>query len=221
MNLSPYPLYYCPPGVARPAHCPHIHIHGAVPEAAPDGAAGTVFGGPALPADRERWVQHPAGWWLLPGAHRPQDLVRLETSPRIQRWYLVQGALPSHWWRVPVLLTPADPKDPGNPDKGSVSALDRIRHRGGWSAPEALRSAQERLLAVTLGYELAGTLEERNAAVVALAVDLLGLGHHVTEFELDTYGWLTESLVDRVLIAAAERTDALAPSEVLRLDAAG
>lgn len=218
--LTPYPLYYCPPGVARPAHCPHLHIFRALPQAAPDDQAGTVYGGVAQLADRAAWVRHPTdGWWLLPGGQRPQDLVRIETSPRILRWYLVQGAEPKHWWRVPVLLTPADAADPRSPDKGYVSALDRLRHRGGWSAPEALRSAQERLLAVALGHELAATIDERNTAVLRLVADILSLGHHVTDFELDAFGWLSEALVDRVLIAASDRLDVLTANEVLRAEA--
>jgi len=146
-----------------------------------------------------KWVQAKAGWWLLDEGHRPQHLARMDCHPRIVRWIAVHGADREQWWRVPVFLAPL-----GNEERGLwCSALDRVYDGTGYAIPDAFKSIQERLLALTAGVPFGGeTPEERDAACIQLAIELLQIGQWVDGPLCAVKGWLTNSVVIRIIQAA-------------------
>jgi hypothetical protein len=202
--LTPYPLFYLPPSVQPPACCPHRVRFGTSRNAGPDGVdtpegrvggSGHTLGGSFRHGD---WRKSPAGWWLLCGeGHQPQHLVRMPAHPAIRRWRSVDGVIPGQRWRVPVLLTL---------DQGDlIDATDRRWTADGWQAADDLRPLLEPLLAVGCGILLDPDPTARNAAMVRLAVGLLAVGHWIDADLLATTGWLSESLVLRVVNAALDR----------------
>ncbi len=206
--MNPYPLYYCPPGVHRPEHCPFRAGMTMRAEASPDGKEGLLYGpGGDLPAGLA-WQQSDDGWYVLLGGQRPQDLIRLNPSPRIISWHPLAGVEPGQVWRVPVLLTPMDP---ANLDLGYISALDRIWRGGTWGTPEIMEAVQQQLLAVANGVDLADELEARNAAMAELAVAILAQAHHVSRVEIIARGWFSETLITAVPLLAMNRVDLVDP----------
>jgi hypothetical protein len=205
--MNPYPIYYCPPGVNRPTHCAFTAGMRMNANASPDGQEGLLYAPDSNFPKGLAWQQSTAGWFVMLGHHRPQDLIRLDTSPRIVQWYELIGAQTNHAWRVPILLSPTDAKDA---QPTYISALDRVLHEGGWSAPEGLFDIQRRLLCVALGVALDDDLAKRTQAMVALAVDILSHGHHVSAFEVERQGWLSEQLIADVILVAMGRADLLA-----------
>jgi hypothetical protein len=197
-----YPAIYCPAGVPRPAHCQH---QGSValkaPAVGPDGTTGTTWGGAYRPQDKALWSQTRKGWWVNLAGYVPQQLVRLDVNPRILRFHLVEGTTKGHWWRVPVLLEPVDPK---HRLKGFQSALDRIFTVHGLTVPPELEQLQIRLLAVANGIPLAKTKAARNRAFLALVYGLLALTQVVSEEEILLSGWASERFVSDVVCAAAD-----------------
>lgn len=209
--MNPYPLYYCPPGIARPTHIPWQAGMRMQADASPDGSEGILYAPSADIPPGLAWQKTDAGWYLLMGTHRPQDLVRLNPSPRIVAWHALAGAEPGHVWRVPVLLTPADPAA-SDTDKTYVSGLDRIWRGGTWGSPPELLDAQRQLLAVMHGVALADDLEARNRAFLDLAITILSQAHHVSPAEFIHGGWMSEGLPAKVLLLAANRPDLLTES---------
>ncbi len=102
--MTPYPFIFCPPGVDKPACCAHMGQVRQTATGGPEGTGGVCWGGPYDP-EAARWVKTAGGWYLGDAGHRPQDLVRLNTHPRVVKWHQIPGALEDQWWRVPVLLT--------------------------------------------------------------------------------------------------------------------
>ncbi len=204
--MNPYPIYYCPPNVARPAHCPFTAGMRMRATASPDGQEGMLYAPDSNFPKGLEWQKSDAGWYVMLGQQRPQDLIRLDTSPRIVEWYELIGAQPNHAWRVPIFLRPMDPTDE---QPTYVSALDRVWHAGGWAAPEDLLSVQRKLLSVALGVALHDDPEQRNLQMVSLAVEILSHGHHVSAFEIQQRGWLSEQLVADVVLVAMGRSDLL------------
>jgi hypothetical protein len=138
VDPSGYPLIYCPPGVQRPSHCPHLGAVGIkAPASGPDGKAGQTYGGPYLPAQRPMWSETKHGWWVKLAGYQPQHLIRMDVSPRIVRFHLVEGADKDQWWQVPVLLRPVDDK---HHNRGFMSALDRVLGPDGFTARPSSRS---------------------------------------------------------------------------------
>lgn len=214
--VNPWPRIYCPPGVARPACCPPgiaaVAVH---PSHAPDVAHlpedaraevagrtwGLCYGGDPIPG--QRWARTDAGWWAAVDGFTPQDVLRLERHPRVLRWRQVQGAHLDHWWSVPVILAPA-----GAAGQGYVSALDRlVGPAGARIAGEDLAPLQETLLAIVNGVELGQTEAQRNDALEQLAIGLLAIGHWVDAPLLYAAGWLSESVLVRIVVAAADGDD--------------
>lgn len=215
--MTPYPLIYCPAGVARPAAvCASPHQVGTLAGKGPDAhldadgkpidRGGTCHGGTLQPG--LRWLKTPAGWWLgLHPQHQPQHLRRVALHPRIMRWTWVEGAEPGHRWQVPVILTTNDAGD-------TVLALDRV-WRGeadGWQAGDDLTAIAERCLAVANGVALADSEDERNAAIRTLAIDLLTLGHWANGDLLAATGWFSELVMVRIVQASIDRV----PGEPVR-----
>lgn len=200
--------YYCPAGGSVPAYAATLPPHGCVAGRGPDvdaqlGEGGGVVYGGAFRPNEPGWQRTAAGWWVNLGGVRPQDLVKLDTDPRIVRWVLVDGDRREHRWKVPVLLRP-EFTDEGETDV-YVSALERV-WRGGdkWDDPAHLVELQRRLRAVAIGLALAdGESLTENRALVQVVVDLLACGQDISEHELVAGGWLTERMLVRVTIAAA------------------
>lgn len=208
------PRWYCPVGVERPAHVPYpggiALLPGVGPDVAADGeGGGTIYGGPFEPGE-PGWTVTDAGWWVNLDGVAPQQLVRLETHPRILRWATVQGEHPDHWWRVPVLLTPQGQDAEGAPLL-FVSAVERVfRGADGWQPPSDLVELQHQLLAVAMDQGVGNRDADEMAVLADLVAVILGLGHTVSLHELIVKGWLTERVLLRVLIAAGDLPGTLA-----------
>lgn len=210
MRIQPTcPRIYLPPGVEAPAHTPHLDRIGLVDGAGPDQAGGQILGGPWHPGESGDWHRMPGGWWVhQPPWLLPQHLVRLDPDRSVVRWRQVVGAEDGHWWRVPVLLTP---EDPAAPERGLVTALDRRITPDGLQVAPMLMACQRRLLAIALGVPLAcledpqaDSVDADNHHLIALVGDLLATGQHVHVDEMAAFGWLTESLLIRVVEAACD-----------------
>ncbi len=206
--MRPGIRYYCPPGVAAPAHRPEIGGGGKVDDGhGPDVAAGgpgggLVYGG--IYADQDTgWVRTDAGWWVNLGTTMPQHLWRPNTNPRIVRWAVIEGAQPEHRWRVPVLLTP-EPSTGDDAPRAYVSALERVWRGGaGWVDEPELADLADQVHAVCHGVSLNGLTGEW-PAITELALRLYQEGARVTRHEIAAGGWLSERMLLRTLIAAAD-----------------
>lgn len=193
--------WYCPPGIAKPAHAIIPGFCQCLPTGGPPGAVpgGICYGGAIEPDEGLGWYQHPAGHWFNFQGSAPALLIRLDTNPRLVRWVEVAGADPTHIWRVPVLL------DPVYGDDGEISlfksALDRIWTGDVWNATESVQELQRRLMMAchALGTDRA-TLTSSEA--VQTALDVLRQGHEFDPAEIVASGWVSEVLVVRTLIAA-------------------
>jgi hypothetical protein len=212
------PRYYCPPGVARPAHLPRSYprvdiVEGKGPDVAEGGDGGGVCWGGPLVHEEPGWKLTAAGWWLHPGECQPQHLVRMDASPRVRRWTTIDGVQAGEHWRVPLLIE-QDQGSVGPDGKPTMfcSALDRVWDGAGWTAPADLVALQERLL--TLAAAAAGVGREAlgREDVVRLVFEILALGHHVDPSLIGARGWLSEALVLRVLLAAAGLTPTAEPA---------
>lgn len=211
--MNPYPLIYCPKGVARPACCPWQGGTGLLDGKGADApvGGGVCYGGPFRGG---AWKKTPGGWYVLLDGHQPQHLGRAQPHPRLVRWQAVPGHAPETWWRIPVMIQPLVRPD-GQPDRARVyvSALDRVWGPDGWQAPSELEPIMRDLLAVSEGAPLADTAEERDLAVVRLAISLCALGQWVDGDLIATAGWLTDTVVLRI-IKAAIGIDFMEPEDV-------
>lgn len=192
--------WYCPPGVAKPAHAIIPGACQCMPTGGPPGAVpgGMCYGGAVEPEDTG-WQQHPAGHWFTYEDACPAQLIRLDAHPRLLRWIEIAGADPSHIWRVPVLLEPVFGEDGETPILFK-SALDRTWTGGAWEMPADILSLQRRLLVMchALG---TNRLTVSSADAVQTALDVLRHGHDFCDAELIRAGWVSEVLVLRTLIA--------------------
>jgi hypothetical protein len=198
--MSPYPLIYTPDGIAKPSCCPHLAPVACLPGRGPDGGEGLCWGGSLPLPGSVRWTKTPAGWWVALDGITPQALRRVSTHPRILRWLSIPGTSPDHRWRVPVLVTSDEDGDP-------ILAVDRILTADRWKESDDLAPLVSALLAVHAGRPLHESPDERNAACVALALDLLALGQWVDRDLAVAAGWVSESLVVEILRAALNRRD--------------
>lgn len=207
--LTPYPLVYTPKGTPKPASCAH-----PAPMAVYDGRGadavvaqdGTRSGGGGLcwgaPFDETLpWVKTRAGWWTVLDGHLPQNTRRLVTHPRILRWIAITGAQPDHVWRVPVLLTPSVDI------AGTTwqSACDRLYNQDGWRDADDLAALQQPLLAIAQNVRQHQDEKANNAALTEIAISLLSLGHWIDADLLEAAGWLSETMIFRILVAAIDR----------------
>jgi hypothetical protein len=193
--------WYCPPGVAKPAHACIPGILQCLPEAGPPGAlpGGLCYGAPVEPRETG-WQRHSAGHWFNFNGASPAILIRLDTDPRVVEWVEVAGRDPAQVWRVPKLVEPV------TDEAGEVvlfkGALDCTWTGKGWTLPPRLQELQRSLL--TVCHDLGrGALRLDSMACVDLAIGILGEGHTIDAEEVTAAGWVTEVLVVRVLLAAA------------------
>jgi len=184
--LPPRPVYYCPPGVDRPAHVASLGAAQLRTEAGPDGFAsgGRTFGGCWDPA--QVYVAAPAGWGVhLPHGLAPAHLLRVDALPGFgfSGWVLPRILNPDQTLAIPQTLR-LDPDGSlrWEPPAGLVDLVQRLRaaHDSGQTLSEQVRSAE-------------GT---------ALVLDLLALSYHVSAVELSALGWLDTTLAVQVLRCA-------------------
>jgi hypothetical protein len=193
--------WYCPPGVAKPAHAVVPGQLPLLPHAGPSGAppGGIVYGG-VFEDCEPGWQSHPAGHWFHLAEAIPAQLIRLDTHPRLVTWREVAGAIPGHLWRVPALLEPVRDDRTGNIEL-FISSLDRTWNGTGWDTPLALADLQRRLL--RCHYSLGqGAMSLYGAEAVRMALDVLALGQVFDPAEAVAAGWVSEVLVVRTLCAA-------------------
>ncbi len=195
-----FPLYYCPPGVARPEHILHRGgigvMAGIGPEdATPEERGGTVYGAAWDPRTLPLWRKSTAGWWVAMGTATPLHFARL--AP-------IDGALvPAHEegqsWLVPRLLRWRD-------GHGLVCAVPHEFRDYQWQAPAYLEPLMLRLRSVFLWTPDGEVPLVPDPEVVQIAVDVLALNYHVSLHELTLAGWLTDRLVLDVLHSAVDLT---------------
>ena len=168
------PRYYCPPGVARPAHIRALAPGALSPGAGPDGAGGLMFGGPYDPEERDQYHQAADGWWVRLTGVTPRDLLRTTAVPGFD----LDG------WVVPHILT------------GDISEI------GYWSDVGYVVPPTVAPLVDALRTELdhTGPVLPRHAK---LAGDLLAFNYHVSLFELGRLEVLTNARVWRTLQLAS------------------
>lgn len=200
---SRFPLVYCPKGVARPTWFPLGEAHALALGAGPDahqvddhvvGGDGVCYNG-TLRAGT--WRKAEAGWYLLDEGAMPNHLIRLDPPRAVLRWSTVTGIAPEHRWQVPVLLT-------SQIDDEAVrwsSALDQVLGSQGWAPPAAFAAIQETLMALVTD-RLAG---DQEALLTRTALELLTFGQHGDRDLWQLLGWISETLICRVLMAACDR----------------
>ena len=170
------PLYYCPPGIERPAHISDTAPVNTSLSGSPDGAPGLCYGGSYEPGD---WVQSPAGWWYL---------LRCQAE-QLGRYTLRTDAVPGfpvRGWIVPRIL-----------DRNGCAAVGYYGATG-WQVPEHLAGIVERMRAIL---DDKGSVQERHAS---LAFDLLAINHHISMIELERIQLLDRQTIIAILFAAAD-----------------
>lgn len=209
MNLTPYPLIYCPKGINKPACCPHVAIMELFAGKGPDavttlvngqeiteGGGGRCYGG-GYQVGSPGWTKTKAGWWVQLRGHRPQDLIRLQPHPRVRRWVQIPGAQTDHLWQVPVLI-----EEGGT---GWTSSLDGV-----WDGDEfhggELADLQTQLLAVVRGVAHDHDASDLQKAIRELAVSILCVGQWVDEDLVIAGKFLSESVMLGAITAACGRS---------------
>jgi hypothetical protein len=205
------PLWYCSPGRERPPHIPYlggVAIHPQSGACGPDGLAGTVYGGAWDPATYplDTWAPAGDGIWIHAACSSPQACLRLDLPPTIGTWRDIPGAAAHHRWSIPVLLQPRE-------DSGGIigmrSALSRTWRKGDlFTDPGPHASLQRRLLDLLAAF--AGprppSIDDHADQVEAVVLDLLRLGHILTDDDLSGAGWLTEEVALHAIHAACDLT---------------
>lgn len=198
-GLVEIPSWYVPRGEGgkagqRPASCPFEDVtHTIPPGQGPDGLGGNVYGSHWHPS-RGGWAQTSAGYWIRYVNALPQDMGRLHPHRALRDLREVRGYIDSHRWLVPVLIRQRG-------DGGAYqSALDQVWTDKGWTDDEEMRGLQTRLRAVALGI----AKRQDYAGLPELGAEILSLTHSgATLPELAAAGWMSQSFLLRVLLAAA------------------
>jgi hypothetical protein len=170
------------------------------PDGNPIGGGGVCFGGDWRPG---KWKKTRDGYWILPEGHCPQHICKASPHPRVMRWRNVVGVEAEHRWQVPVLITPRI-------DLDSItwsSALDRTFTPDGWTDPEDLASMVEDLMTAACAptFQLVSDTDENERALAELAIKLLQVGHHIDPVLMEAMGWMSETMLGRILLAACDR----------------
>jgi hypothetical protein len=217
-GVSPYPMIYVPLGVTPPSHLAPGNIIGIREGKGIGGTEGVLYGTQPELIGSPLWQRTAEGWWILFQGQQPQQLRRMDTSPRILTWTPVDGANRGEVWLVPRLLKLIDPE---REDLGYVSALDRIyAGEGQWRGEPALARLQEQLLSIAHHVQLAPTPDERNGLILRLVIDLAAIGHYVSLAEMIAAAWLSELVQLRFIFAALGRDEFLASVRPPRMPAA-
>ncbi len=209
---GPYPTYYLPAGITKPAHVPWLAPSQIDAAYSPDGTDGFYWGGaPYDQRSKEYWRKTSDGWWLNIDGRDPGHLARLT----LIQGPVIVGNNELHMWMVPQLLR-------WHPEAALVSAIPevlRVTKDGGyaWAPPEHLAPLMEKLRAMVLlgatdSVPIVSDDEARD-----LAISILALNYHVSIHELALAEWLSTELVRRVIDAASgvlELREALAHKSV-------
>jgi hypothetical protein len=183
--LRVFPLFYCPPGVAKPGHCPHRAAVGLIDGQGPDGLGGMMYGGPYQPALAHQWSKTGGGWWINLAGKKPGHFMRTETLPG----RTVVGADPEHLWVVPQIInadmTCAIPQRFGTMRDGSYGWLDEPKWADLIGAVRAIRLGDVK----------------SDATMIATAIALLAANYHLSEHELAVAGWLSTDFLLRIIVA--------------------
>jgi hypothetical protein len=209
--MTPYPLFYTPHGMSKPACCANLVPCQVTPGSGPDArrdehgraldAGGLCWGGAMPTASPVVWSKAAAGWFVALEGHLPQTLQRIRPHPRILRWRPVKGAQEGQWWRIPVLLCLTQQQE----GAVFVSALEGVLGTDGtWGDDPELMKLQEPLLALANNIRQHSSIEENEKALIELAISLAQLGHWVDRDLLILSGWFTERVAARVLRAALD-----------------
>lgn len=184
--LRTFPPYYTPPGVAKPAHCPHTAPFRLNTGCGPDKAGGICWGGVYQPASADLWKKTGGGWWINFEGKRPQHLMRAVTLPG----RVVAGAEADHLWLVPQILNPdmscAIPQRFGATADGSYGWVDEPKYADLISTMRAIRLGDVR----------------DDATQIETAIALLATNYHTDTHDLAASGWLSSDLLFRTIVAA-------------------
>lgn len=170
------PLYYCPPGIERPAHIRDTAPVNTSVSGSPDGAPGLCYGGSYEPGE---WVQAAPGWWYC---------LRCQAE-QLGKYTLRADAIPGfpvRGWVVPRIL-----------DRHGCAAVGYFGATG-WQVPAHLSGIVERMRAIL---DDKGAVTEQHAA---LAFDLLAINHHISLIELERIQLLDRATIIAVLLNAAD-----------------
>lgn len=197
---APYPEYYTPPGVAKPAHCPWLAPSGIVSEAAvhtPDGQIGLYWGISYDPKTRGLWQKSADGWYVLLHGRSPNDCARLQ----LIEGYPITGTKPDQVWIVPQLLR-------WHPEARLMSAVPSVLQASAsgaydWLPPAHLRPLMERLRAASLWNQVPDLPTITDAEFAQLAIDVLAVNYHISQHELALAGWIDTRMVVEIVQAAA------------------
>jgi len=188
--MSSLPMYYLPPGVAKPSHIPGgMPATRCIPgtKGGPDGKDGTTLCGTWKP-NQPGWKETKAGWWVnLIGVH-PCSLRKTFVYDHevVERTY-PDGTIDQ--WLVPILLTIFGDGLPG------YAILERRDYT--WKPPVQLEDLCNRLrVAVT-----SDSLDDDSA--FDIAAEILGIHYWISKHELELSGWMTPLLTWEIIRASA------------------
>lgn len=196
--------------MAKPAHIPFLELtqqmqrgHGPdvdVDKDAPGG--GQVYGGGYVKG-QPGWTKTSGGWWVNLTGCLPQNLYRLDRSPRISSWEVLPGAFEGHEWIVPVLLRAVPTKSGG---LILVSNVDQLWLNGDWRDDPAMTPLLNRLLTIAHGGPISMAPEMR--PVIELCAEILNIGHScLTMAELEATGWISQTFFLKVITTTAGLKD--------------
>ena len=217
MRAAPYIAYYCPPGISPPQYFPWRGLvggQGLIPRApdgrqlSPDGKPGLFYGAGIYDSGSlPHWKESSLGWWINAAGKGPQHCARQRLMPR---GTTVEGITPDHRWYVPQLLE-------HHPEALLVCAADEIYRGGKMQVPQHLEKTIDHLRMLVLsGMQETPTIPDDD--VIALAVDILALNYHISIIELDLLGWLSSSLVQRIITAASGIDQLIAKVDAMRAE---
>jgi hypothetical protein len=105
------------------------------------------------------------------------------------------GADANHYFQIPILLEPVQ-------NNGETvlyrSALDQHWNGEQWEDQAEFIALQHRLRAV-----IAGLTNDDEQPLIDLTCDLIRIGHDIIANDLSASGWITRTLMLRVLLSAA------------------
>lgn len=196
--MSNLPRWYVPAGADASAHFARFPCSRLLDGVGPDEAGGGLVYGGSFVVGESGWQKTTGGWWVNFSGVLPQNIMRMDLSPRVREWAPVLGHDFNHWWSLPVLLRPVCGED-GAP-RYFVSALDRIWSNDGWADPVDLAALQNRIRNVAQNV-CGENIDEKQ--LIDLVCDLIKMGHNIESCELVASGFISFDFALRVIVACA------------------